>query len=244
MAGGNDAAQGSLIWFLKTTALFSDQSDSILGWAEDRSRERTYARGEVIRLVGDPRPGIYVVRDGQVKLRTSSAGGKEKILDIVGPGDTFGALEEVVAGGREAAASREMLATEAVALGATVVVAFRIEEFQALVARRPTVVLNVSRVLGLKQRRLEIRLSRLLYRSSLGKVAGVLADLVERFGTPAPDGTVLLDFKLTHQEIASLVGIKRETVSECLGILELREIVQSRRSRFRVLRPELLDDIV
>ncbi|MBX3728363.1 MAG: Crp/Fnr family transcriptional regulator [Candidatus Sumerlaeia bacterium] len=244
MAGVDNPGQGSLIWFLKTTALFNDQSDSILSWADDRSRERAYARGDVISLLGDSRPGIYVVRDGQVKLRTCSVGGKEKILDIVGPGDTFGALEEVVAAGPQVAASRDMLATEAVALGPTVVVAFRFEEFQALVARRPTVVMNVSRVLGLKQRRLEIRLSRLLYRSSLGKVAGVLADLAERFGTRATDGSVLLDFKLTHQEIASLVGVKRETVSDCLGILELRELVQSKRSRIRVLRPEVLDDIV
>jgi CRP-like cAMP-binding protein len=138
--------------------------------------------------------------------------------------------------------SPDGLATEAVAMSAVVVHRFTLPEFRHLVERRPSVMLSVSRLLGLKQQQILIRLNRLLFRTSLGKVAGLLAELSERYGSETPTGRVL-SFRLTHQEMASMIGVKRETVSECLAILECEGIIATRQRQITICRPAALDAI-
>lgn len=231
----------ALVWFLRTTSLFQDQTESILNWAGTQAREQMFQRGEVLRIIDGTTRYIYVVVEGKVKLRSVTESGKEKILDIAGPGDAFGPLDHVLD-----SASGELpdgLATEAVSLSAGLALRYEVSEFQRLAEKRPAVVINVSRLLGLKQRQITIRLSRLLFRSSLGKVAGLLAELGERYGEPAADG-IELNLRLTHQEMASMIGVKRETVSECMAALELDELLSTRNRRFVILKPDELERIV
>ena len=47
-------------------------------------------RGAVIFRRGDPCVGFHVVLYGQVKLSFISAGGAEKVIEIIGPGHSFG----------------------------------------------------------------------------------------------------------------------------------------------------------
>jgi CRP-like cAMP-binding protein len=231
------------IWFLKTSALFEEMTESILDWAGMSSRETEFQRGDLLPIGRDENARIYVIVEGQIKLRAFSESGKEQILDIASAGDTFGPIERLFEGDRISSEFHSSMATEAVALSKGLALAFRLGEFRDLVERRPNVILNVSRLLGLKQRRLEIRLARLLYRSSLGKLAGLLSELAERYGVPTDEG-ILLPFKLTHQEMASIVGSKRETVSEGMGILELQETIRTQKGEIVILRPADLDSIL
>lgn len=244
-SAGTATDAAASVWFLRTTSLFADQTDSILSWAGEEARTRSFQRGDVLRLAEGARHFIHVVVEGQIKLRTLTESGKEQILDVAGPGDTIGHLQRVVGmGGTKFGGELDALASEAVALSNGSSMAFEVEEFRRLVERRPMVVLNVSRILGLKQQQLQIRLTRLLYRSALGKVAGLLSELAERYGEPASDGALTITIRLTHQEMASLIGVKRETVSECLAELELQEFIRTRRSHVTVLKPAELDRIL
>ncbi|PTD97236.1 Crp/Fnr family transcriptional regulator [Pseudothauera lacus] len=54
------------------------------------TRERALARGEVLFQRGDMPHGFYAVIDGQVKLAFSSAQGNEKIVEVIGPRQSFG----------------------------------------------------------------------------------------------------------------------------------------------------------
>jgi len=47
-------------------------------------------RGKVLFRRGDPCTGFHLVAFGQVKLSVASAEGAEKVIEIVGPGRTFG----------------------------------------------------------------------------------------------------------------------------------------------------------
>jgi CRP-like cAMP-binding protein len=48
------------------------------------------ARGDVLFQRGDPSTGFYVMVHGQVKLALSSPQGVEKVVDLLGPGQSFG----------------------------------------------------------------------------------------------------------------------------------------------------------
>lgn len=243
--------RGSHIWFLRNTSIFEDQTDSMYESADTRARQVTFSRGDVLSFLEGSRRVIYLLMEGQVKLRSFTEGGKEIILDVLGPDDVFGPIESAVApgggsvpGAAEAGSGSALAAlpSEAVALTKGSALQFEFDYFTQLVRRRPTIVVNLTRILGLRQRRFELRLTRLLYRSSLGKVAGLLAELGERYGTRTGD-RVELNVRLTHQEMASITGLKRETVSESLAELEHRELIEARRGKVVLLKPDDLDRI-
>ncbi|MBP6110623.1 MAG: Crp/Fnr family transcriptional regulator [Rhodocyclaceae bacterium] len=53
-------------------------------------RERALARGEMLFQKGDAARGFFVVLNGQIKLAFPSAQGNEKVVEILGPRQSFG----------------------------------------------------------------------------------------------------------------------------------------------------------
>jgi len=55
-----------------------------------QAREKRLAKGEMLFQKGDPSRGFYVVVFGQLKLAFPSSSGNEKVVDILGPKQSFG----------------------------------------------------------------------------------------------------------------------------------------------------------
>lgn len=70
--------------------LFCEMSPEQLGRVAQGAREVSLSRGEVIFRRGDPSDGFYVVVHGRVKLALTSPQGIEKVLELFGPGQSFG----------------------------------------------------------------------------------------------------------------------------------------------------------
>ena len=70
--------------------LFSELSDADIQLVARYTRDRHVARGEVLFQRGDQPHGFYFVVSGQVKLAFSSAQGTEKVVEIIGPMQSFG----------------------------------------------------------------------------------------------------------------------------------------------------------
>ena len=49
----------------------------------------SYDAGQVVFLEGEPCAGLYIVQDGWLKVLKLSLAGREQVLRIVGPGETF-----------------------------------------------------------------------------------------------------------------------------------------------------------
>lgn len=75
---------------LRRIPLFSELSDADLERVQRFARERRLARGEVLFQRGDLPHGFYFLVDGQVKLAFSSSQGTEKVVEILGPMQSFG----------------------------------------------------------------------------------------------------------------------------------------------------------
>jgi CRP-like cAMP-binding protein len=90
------------IWWLKKISIFRDQTDSLYDSIHHSMQPFSFSRNEVLPLSEPGRSDrfIYLIIEGQVKLRTTTEAGKEIILDILGPEDVFGPIEEVVLRGR------------------------------------------------------------------------------------------------------------------------------------------------
>jgi CRP-like cAMP-binding protein len=70
--------------------LFCALAPEQIGMVVAETRERRLARGEMLFQKGDPTRGFFIVVSGQVKLALPSAHGNEKVVEIIGPQQSFG----------------------------------------------------------------------------------------------------------------------------------------------------------
>jgi CRP-like cAMP-binding protein len=76
--------------FLRRLPLFSDLGEDELRAVGAAATERRVERGRDVVQRGDPCLGFHSILYGQVKLAFVSPQGQEKVIEILGPGKTFG----------------------------------------------------------------------------------------------------------------------------------------------------------
>jgi CRP-like cAMP-binding protein len=76
--------------FLANLPLFRELAPEQLDRMANHTRQVRAARGEILFHRGDPVSGFHAIVYGQVKLAFVSAGGDEKVVEILGPGQSFG----------------------------------------------------------------------------------------------------------------------------------------------------------
>lgn len=75
---------------LRQVPLFGELSEADIDRVSRYTREKRLAKGELLFQRGDPAHGFYFVVTGQVKLAFSSAQGNEKVVEVIGPRQSFG----------------------------------------------------------------------------------------------------------------------------------------------------------
>jgi CRP/FNR family cyclic AMP-dependent transcriptional regulator len=157
-----------------------------------------YPRNAVIVSEGDDTDSFYVIVSGRVKVYVSDDEGREMVLATQGPGDYFG--EMVLDGGPRSAS---VMTLEPSRFAVIPKASFR--EF--LLTHPSFSTLLVERLIG-RSRALTDNVKSLALLDVYGRVARLLLDIaVDR------NGQLVIDEKLTQQDIASRVGASREMIS-------------------------------
>jgi CRP-like cAMP-binding protein len=107
----------------------------------------------------------------------------------------------------------------------------------------PVVSMSLTRMMGLRRRRIERRLKNLLFLSNRDRLTHLLLELAEQYGEPGAEG-VRLRIRLSHQDLASIIGSTRETVTGVLGELQGEGLVRVGRKKILIRRPERLAEQV
>jgi CRP/FNR family transcriptional regulator len=188
----------------------------------------TLRRGAPVYTPGQSPAHIYWIAEGEVSLVRHTVDGREFTLDVHREGSVFGEQELLLDTPRHC---------EAVCRTDTRLVALTAQTVWTLRKQSADFAWWLSRVLAERQTRLESRLEALLFKSAPGKVAQVLVDLAQEYGRPATGGT-LIDYPITHQEIGSMIGTTRETVSYAFMDFRQKGLIatQQRRTIVRDLR--------
>ena len=76
--------------FLANVPLFKELASDELDRIASNTQEVRAERAEVLFRRGEPALGFHIVVFGQVKLAFSSPRGDEKVVDLIGPGQSFG----------------------------------------------------------------------------------------------------------------------------------------------------------
>lgn len=175
------------------------------------------ARRAVVYLPGDPGDTLFIVRAGRVKLSKVTGDGKELTLAYRGPGDLFG--EQALFEGQP----REEMAE---AVDSVRLLSLDRASFERLLEQHQGMAMAMLALMLDRRREQERRLEQLVFRDVTSKLAEQLLQLADEAGIEHPQG-VLLGVKMTHRELANLIGATRETVSLTLAQLRQRGLLVS-----------------
>ncbi len=222
----------SKLWYLKRCNLFERLTEEEAARLDRQALVRKYRRHALIYSPAEPGQSVLVVAAGRVKIKDLTPDGKETILAFIEEGEIFGELalleEDVRQEYAEAATDCEILVLPR-------------WELLSLMERRPDVALSVTKLIGVRRRRIENRLRNVLFLSSRDRLLRLLAELVEAYGQWTGD-RCQIRLALSHQELAGLVGVTRETVTATLGQLQAEGLILVQRRRITVLDYERLVD--
>ncbi len=223
------------LWHLKNCDLFNRLSEERLSRLESRCRARSFARGTPIYLPVDLADGVLLLASGRAKICNFTAEGKQAILSLIEPGELFGELAIFDGQG-----DREEYAE---AIEASTVVLIPAGEIQQLMEEIPQVAIGITKIIGMRRQRIERRLKYLLFRSNRERLVHLLLELAEQYGKPSAAG-VELGIKLSHQDLANIIGSTRETVTVVLGELASEGLVELGRRRILLKEPQRLAESV
>jgi CRP/FNR family transcriptional regulator len=94
------------------------------------------------------------------------------------------------------------------------------------IRRDARVALKVMTLLELRLVQYEELIKCLLPRETEVRLANLLPLLAQKFGERGDDGTVKIELRLTHQDLAAMVASTRESVTKVLNELRNREIIE------------------
>ncbi len=205
------------LWYLRKLPLFSDVSHDTLAKLAEKVELREMRRRQVIYLPGDPGQSVFFINGGRIKISKVTRDGKELTLAYRGPGEIFGELTIVEGGPREemAEAMESALVTE---LDRT--------EFDKVLKAESSVGYKLTKIVTQRRRELENKLEQLVFKDVNAKLAELLLRLAAEHGIEDSRGT-LVAIKITHQEMANLIGSTRETVSLTLSQFKKRGLIDN-----------------
>ena len=146
---------------------------------------------------------LWIVVKGVIKLRAPRSDGDESILGFVGPNQVFGEAFSLI----DHCSPFALVDCE--------LLEFPAEE----VYNSPTLALAILESLSLRHRSTELNLAILLEKTVEEKVKAFFELIATDFGHPVEEG-LMIDFKITHQDIANALGVTRVTITRILSQLQ------------------------
>lgn len=215
----------------KISQLFSQLDDSSIDEIARAATTMNVTRGQIIFQEGDPAHSFFLVGTGKVKIFKMSPDGKEQILMIAQPGDSF-AEAALFAEGMFPASAQAMEKCELVAINR--------HKFVALLGSNPNLAVNLIARLSELLR----RMTKLVESLALSDVTTRLAHYLNGFRdekTGQQHTEIMLSEKKTV--LASQLGTIPETLSRSLAKLVRDGVIKVDGPRITVLNAKQLDNL-
>ncbi len=218
------------LWYLKKIPLLADLGPEVLARLSEKVEIREVRRREVVYLPGDPGGSLFFVNGGRVKISKVTRDGKALTLSYCGPSEIFGETCVVDGGARQEMAE---------AMENSMITEMERSEFEKLLQQHATLGFAMMRLLARRRLNLENKLETLVFRDVTSKLAELLLSLADEYGVDDSRGT-LVALKITHQELANLIGSTRETVSLTLSQFKKKSYICTEGRKVIIADPESL----
>lgn len=205
-------AFGLSLVVLRNVPLFAGLDQGELEKLSRVTGRRRAERGEFIVRAGEETDALYILISGRAKVTNSDEEGREIILAILGPGESFGEMGLIDGSPRSA---------NVVAQEASELVVVSKQDFQRCMQDNFHVALKLMQVLVRRLREADRKIESLALLDVYGRVARLLLEMSQEI-----NGRRVVTRKVSKQDMARMIGASREMVSKVMRDLENSGYIQ------------------
>ena len=216
--------------YLENCEPLSTLTSEQLSKLESHGRVQDMPAKAPIYLATDSAESVFVMVGGLAKVCHRTKDGKESILAFVESGEIFGERAIFETGPRDEYVE---------AIDPCKVLQLPVAIMRQVVESRVDISIALNKVIARRRHQIETRLKNLMFLSNRERLIHLLLDLTEQFGVSQGEG-IRLRIKLSHQDVANLIGSTRETVTVLLGQLKSEQSVAGGRQRIVLANPQRL----
>lgn len=219
---------------IKSLSIFDDFTTSDIVHTSQYMSEKSYIQNSFIFMEGDIEDKLYIVLSGKVEINLFEHG-KKYVLSTLKEGDIFGemALFE----------NLDFCSANAEVVDRAVLAVIERRNLQGLLETNPGVTYKLLNTLIKRLRRANDRIHDITFLNVRERIYKQLLCLAEEYGIKL-NQTIMINLRLTHQQIADMVGCTREMVSKVLTELQVEQIIGVNKKRIIIKNKPLLTDKV
>lgn len=209
----------SKVDILKRVSMFSEMTKDELDKIAQITDLRQYPRNSTIFVEAQERTTIYFIQTGSIKITRVDNSGNEQVITLLQKGDMFPHVgffdDSPYPGTAQTITDCRLLAIS-------------IKDFDRLLNSNPQIAKSVMKIMAKKILQLQSRLQVVISGDVHQKVVMSLLRLVQEYGIVKEDG-ILISIPLTHQDLANMLGMSRESVNRVLNQLKKEKILNINR---------------
>jgi CRP/FNR family cyclic AMP-dependent transcriptional regulator len=207
---------------LKGVGGFENLSDEQIGLLTERAVTSAYPKGAIIVNEGDQGNSLFLILSGSVKTFLSDENGREVVLSTQGSGEYFGDL---------ALFDGEPRSASVMTLEPCKVMIISKVQLREAISDDPEIGLSLLKGLAGRVRLLTENVRTLALLDVFGRLVKTLYSLAED-----KDGVLVIDQRLTQQDLANRIGASREMVSRIMHDLTEGGYIGVKAKRITILK--------
>jgi CRP-like cAMP-binding protein len=204
---------------LRNLPFLQSLSPSDLKWVNSLIVEKDFHTGDFICYSGDVGDKLFIIADGKVRLMQHSLTGRDILLDLLNPGEFFGAFSSL---------GNETYSESAQAHTSCCVLVITNAEIHKILMRFPDVAIRFIEIMAVRLRQANERVHQLGALSVEDRIASILVMLADKFGEQkGPE--LLLQVPLFREDIAAMAGATVESASRVMSRFQKAGLIRSGR---------------
>lgn len=207
--------------------LAPEELEKLLGFA----RLRRCTANEVLFQKGDPGHALLAILKGRIRISTISEGGKEVVLNILGPGELFGEIA-LIDGKERSADATSMDASELLVIDG--------RDFVPYLQENPELCTRLLVVMCERVRWVSDLYEDVVFLSLPARLSKHLLRLADTYGSDVEDGRQI-NLKLSQQDLGNLMGTTRESINKQLRAWQADGLISVRQGLITIREPEDLE---
>lgn len=204
---------------LKKIPIFSTLSDDEIKEIKPYLVSESFKKKEEIFSEGDPSDWFYTLVAGKVKITKLSYDGREIIIELISPMDFFGGV---------AVLKGFPYPANAIAMEASDILKISRHNLLRIIDRFPNVMYTITSNLGERIKELHNTLKNIALEKVESRIVSLLLKLSDKIGQKK-DGAVVIEMRLTKQDIAEMVGTTVETTIRVMSKLKKSGFITTER---------------
>lgn len=190
-------------------------------------------KGTLLYTPEDPNERLFMLKKGRVRLYTLAPDGRELTLAVVDAGTVFGEM---------ALTAQRLRGAYAEVMEPALICTMRRDQLEDLVCDKPQVGLRMMSILSERLATYESRMEDIGLKEVPARLASLILRLVDTEGVMTRTG-IKIPTRYTHEQLAAMVGSKRETVTRALSQLQETGAVELKRRKIHIKDLKCLERI-